>query len=239
MKKLVFAALLLTLLFSNPSPSIVSADEIPIPEDYALDVGNEFIFVMLSPIDPSVDPTGLWLDEHIRSKYKHSGLYRKDDSLIPVWTLDRYSYEFQIEISSDGNYLIEWELMSYMYSDYDSLGLTLFRSGQEVRSYVITDLVTFPKILSYPCEWKSDSFLDEEHNTLWIKTSTHEEYTIDLSTGEIVKGIKPKTKISLIAIGAGVLALVIFSLLWKGCRISKLKKSKLIFEKVTNKVIRG
>lgn len=223
-KQLVFAALFLTLAWPRESTTMAYAEEPPIQEDFTLDVGDKYIFVMLSHVPPSGYATDSHIDENIRSKYNHSGLYRKEDPLAPVWTVDWYAYEFQLEISWDGKYLIRWAYLSYQYSEYDSLALTLFENGQETRKYAIQELVSFPFLLSNPVEWKENSFLDNEQNSLWIRTSLGEEYKIDLATGEIVQGNRPKTRIILFATGSSSLALVIIAMarrIYRSARIQK------------------
>ena len=225
-KQLVYMAILLTLILPKESTTLVYADEIPKQEDYTLEVGNKYIFVMLSTVPPSTYATDSQFDENIRSKYNHSGLYGKDDSLAPIWTVDWYSYEFQIDISLDGKYLIEWAYLSYRYSEYDSIAFTLFENGQEIRKYAINELVSFPFLLSSPYEWKENSVFDKEQNSLWIRTSNGEEYTIDLTTGEIMKGIRPKTKIILFAFGVSFLVLVIAFTTWRVFRFAKIQKQR-------------
>ncbi|HCS39726.1 MAG TPA: hypothetical protein DIW44_09110 [Anaerolineaceae bacterium] len=147
-KRIAITALLLTLLLSNASRTFVSADEIPIPYDYSKDVGENYIFVMLSTVPTSTYDMDSQFDESIRSKFNQSGLYHKDNSHLPIWSVDWYSYDFQIEISSDGKHLIEWGLLSYMYSDFDSIAFTLFENGKEIRKYAINEFVTFPFLIS-------------------------------------------------------------------------------------------
>jgi hypothetical protein len=217
--------LLLLIIFtiSSASPATVFADETPIPHDYMQDVGEKYVFVMLSPNDQSAWGPDIY-DETIRSIYSKSGLYVKGDSPVLVWTLDWYSYEFQIDISLDGKYLIEWALLSYQYSDYDSIALTIFENGQEVRKYAINEFVSFPFLLSSPYEWKENSLIDNEKESLWIRTSNREEYTIDLTTGEIVEGISPKTKIIFSIFGVIFLVLTIAFTAWRFFRVSKIQK---------------
>jgi hypothetical protein len=206
--------LLIIFTISATFPIIVFADETPIPYDYMQDVGEKYVFVMLSPYDPS----GWGPDIHnetIRSIYSKSGLYIKNDSPVLVWILDPDLYLYQAEISSDGKYLIEWALLSYRYSDYDSIAFTLFENGQEVRKYAINEFVSSPFLISSPYEWKENSFIDNEKDTLWIRTSSGEEYTIDLATGEIVKGISPKTKIKILAFGMSFLILIVVFAVWR------------------------
>ena len=209
--------LLLVIFFiSSASPITVFADESPIPRDYLQYVGEKYVFVMLSPYEQSAwaaDEYGDMYDESIRSIYNKSGLYVKGDSPVLVWTIDWYAY--QVEISSNGKYLIEWALLSYQYSDYDSIAFTLFENGQEVRKYAINEFVSSPFLLSSPYEWKENSFIDNEKESLWIRTSTGEEYTIDLATGEIVKGFSPKTKITISTFGMSFLILIVAFAAWR------------------------
>jgi hypothetical protein len=223
-KRLVIVALFLTLFLSNSAKTIVSAEEIPMQNDYSIEVGDNYIFVMLSTDPPSTYATDSQFNENIRSKYIQSGLYRKGDSLAPIWSVDWYSYEFQNELSSDGKYLVEWDLLSYMYSDYDSNALTIFVNGQQIKKYAINEFVTFPFLISNPAEWKENSFFDKEKNSLWIKTSNGEEYTIDLTTGEIVKGINPKTKKFLFSFGIIFLELAIAYTIWRVFRFIKINR---------------
>ena len=194
---------------------LVYADEIPEQEDYTLDVGNKYVFVMLSTVPPSTYATDSQFNKNIRDKYNHSGLYSKDNSLEPIWTVDWYSYKSQIDISLDGKYLIEWAYLSYRYSEYNSIAFTLFEDGREIRQYSIDEFVSFPFLLSSPYEWKENSSIDNEKASLWIRTSNGEEYTIDLATGEIVKGISPKTKIKILAFGMSFLILIVVFAAWR------------------------
>jgi hypothetical protein len=194
---------------------LIYADEIPEQEDYTLDVGNKYVFVMLSTVPPSTYATDSQFNKNIRDKYNHSGLYSKDNSLEPIWTVDWYSYKSQIDISLDGKYLIEWAYLSYRYSEYDSIAFTLFEDGREIRQYSINEFVSFPFLLSSPYEWKENSSIDNEKASLWIRTSNGEEYTIDLATGEIVKGISPKTKIKILAFGMSFLILIVVFAAWR------------------------
>ena len=209
--------LLIIFLISSASPKPVFADEPPIPRDYIQNVGEKYVFVMLSPYEQSAWAADIY-DESIRSIYSKSGLYLKGNSPVLVWTVDVDWYAYQVEISSDGNYLIEWALLSYQYSDYDSIAFTLFENGQAVRNYAINEFVSYPFLLSSPYEWKDNSFIDNEKGSLWIRTSNGEEYTIDLATGEVVKGISPKAKITILAFGMSFLIAVVAFAVW---RVSK------------------
>jgi hypothetical protein len=206
--------LLIIFLISSASPKTAFADEPPIPRDYMQNVGEKYVFVMLSPYEQSAWAADIY-DESIRSVYSKSGLYVKGNSPVLVWTVDVDWYAYQVDISSDGKYLIEWALLSYQYSDYDSIAFTLFENGHDVRNYAINEFVSYPFLLSSPYEWKENSFIDNEKESLWIRTSSGEEYTIDLATGEVVKGISPKTKITILAFGMSFLISIVAFAGWR------------------------
>jgi hypothetical protein len=198
--------LLIIFIILSASPTTVFADEPPIPRDYMQEVGEKYIFVMLSPYEQSSWAADIH-DESIRSTYSKSGLYVKGESPILLWTVDWYAS--QAEISSDGRYLIRWEFV-LSYAEPDIIAFTLFENGRQIKEYAINELVTFPSLLPALFMWKENSSLDNEQNLLWIRTSNGEEYTIDLATGEIVKGITPKTRSTFLTFGMGFLILIVY-----------------------------
>ena len=212
--------LLIIFTISSASPTTVFADEPPIPRDYIQEVGEKYVFVMLSPYDQSAWAADIY-DESIRSIYSKSGLYVKGASPRLLWTVDWYA--FQVEISSDGRYLIRWEFV-LSYAEPDIIAFTLFENGREIKEYAINDLVTFPSLLPALFMWKENSSIDNEQNLLWIRTSNGEEYTIDLATGEIVKGITPKARITFLAFGMGSLILIVSFAVRRGFRLVKTPK---------------
>ena len=110
------------------------------------------------------------------------------------------------------------------YAEPDIIAFTLFENGREIKAYAINDLVTFPSLLPALFMWKENSSVDNEQNLLWIRTSNGEEYTIDLATGEIVKGTTPKTRIAFLAFRMGFLILVVSFVVWKVFRLVKPQK---------------
>ena len=206
--------LLIILTISAAFPTTAFADEPPIPRDYMQNVGENYVFVMLSPYEQSAWAADIY-DESIRRMYSISGLYVKGNSPVLVWSVDADWYAYQVELSSDGKYLIEWALLSYRYSDYDSIAFTLFENGQVVRNYAINEFVSYPFLLSSPYEWKENSLIDSEKGSIWLRTSNGEEYTIDLATGEVVKGMSPKTKITILAFGMSFWLLVVAFAVWR------------------------
>jgi hypothetical protein len=173
---------LIIFTISATFPIIVFADETPIPYDYMQDVGEKYVFVMLSPSDQSDWGPDIY-DESIRSVYSKSGLYVKGNPPVLVWTLDPDWYMYQADISSNGKYLIEWALLSYRYSDYDSIAFTLFENGQEVRNYAINEFVSYPFLLSSPYEWKENAFIQylrQLGSRRWLKSGMNHAQTGNL-----------------------------------------------------------
>lgn len=187
--------------------TIVHADEPPIPHDYTQEVGGTYIFVMLSTLDPSAY-AGNTRDENIRSHYNVSGLYSKSDSLTPIWTVDWYA--FRVNISSDGKYLVRWGDWPIIH-DYDALALEFYENGRVIKSYAVKDLVMSPSLLPETVshyEWEETSSFDAEQEVLWLKTLNKEEYTFNLTTGEVIKRFLPPAEVSsfqIIIIVCGVL----------------------------------
>lgn len=199
-KKYVFnIAIVIAFVTSVMSWTFAYADEPPIPHDYTQDVGEKYIFVMLSTDDPSVWAADIQ-DENIRSQYSKSGLYIKGENM-PLWTVDWYA--FRVNISLDGKYLVrwgDWPIIRY----YDAMALEFYDNGQMIKSYVVKDLVTAPSLLPETVshyEWEETSSFDAVQNILWLKTLNKEEYTFDITTGEIIKRFLqptevPKTEVS-------------------------------------------
>jgi hypothetical protein len=173
--------------------AFVYADEPPIPHDYTQDVGEKYIFVMLSTDDPSVWAADIQ-DENIRNQYSKSGLYIKGEN-TPLWTVVWFA--FRVNISSDGKYMVrwgDWPIIHY----YDAMALEFYDNGQVIKSYTVKDLVASPSLLPETVshyEWEETSSFDSEHNILWLKTLNKEEYTFDITTGEIIKKFLPPTEV--------------------------------------------
>ena len=194
-KHLFNLAIVIAFATSLASWIIVYADEPPIQHDYTQEVGQKYVFVMLSTDDPSTKAADMQ-DENIRSKYSKSGLYTKGESLEPLWTVDWYS--FRVNISSDGKYLIRWGDWPIV-SDYDALAFAFYENGQEIKRYVVKDLVASPSLIPETVshyEWEENSSFGDEQKTLWVMTLNKEEYTFDITTGNIVKKVSPPTEIA-------------------------------------------
>jgi hypothetical protein len=193
-KHLFNLAILMALAISLTPWMIVEADEPPIQNDYIQEIGEKYIFVMLSTDDPSIWAADIQ-DENIRSMYSKSGLYIKGESLEPLWAVEWYS--FRVNISSDGKYLVRWGDWPII-TDYDALAFAFYENGQEIKRYEVKDLVISPSLLSESTshyEWEETSSFDAEQRLLWVRTLNKEEYTFDITTGKITKKILPPTEV--------------------------------------------
>jgi hypothetical protein len=190
----------------------------PAPEfDYIQEVGKgKFVFVMLSI---KGDPTaygqgGAVQDAEIRRQYSASGLYRKDDSTTPLWTVDWYA--FQVALSSDGKYLIRWGPWPF-HGNYDELALAFYKDGQELQQYTVKDLVAVPELLPRSVShygWEKQTSFDATTNVLHLETHTGETYDFDITSGEKLTETKSSlTNVVLLTTVGIVLFGVVFVLL--------------------------
>jgi hypothetical protein len=87
-------------------------------------------------------------------------------------------------------------------------------------------------LLSAPDRWKKHSFFDKEQKLLSIQTSNREQYTIDVTTGEFVKGTNPKIRFMISVFGVSLLILIIIFVYKHYSILSKLKSE--LFPKIAN-----
>ena len=166
----------LGLIFSAAS---ALADSPAPPRDYTKITENgEYIFVMLRPDDPSIKS-----QSDLRENYKISGLYRNDGSGEPLWAVDWYA--FGVIPSSDGKHLIRWGPWA---STTDQLALSFYEDGNEIKRYLIWELVCDETKLKRSVshfQWVSESSYDDNQGTLYLKTSDEREFRFSIATGEI------------------------------------------------------
>jgi hypothetical protein len=181
---LLILAILLQYHVSRAQP----LSDSPAPEfDYIQEVGDgQFVFVMLSiEDDPSAyGQGGAVQDQNIRQQYSQSGLYENDVSTTPLWTVDWYA--FQVEISSDGKYLVRWGPWPF-HEDYDELALAFYKDGVEIKRYTVNDLVADPKSLPRSVShyfWVKETSFNPTTNVLHLETQNGEVYDFDVTTEE-------------------------------------------------------
>jgi len=125
-------------------------------------------------------------DEEIRAKYARSGLYKNDGSKEPIWVVDWYASK--VDVTSDGRHLIRWGPWPLL-RDYRELALEFYEDGQLLKSYRISDLVARPSKLPRTVShyaWMEEAELDQDKKELFLKTQNGEEYSFDVTTGEIL-----------------------------------------------------
>ncbi|MBA3725307.1 MAG: hypothetical protein H0W86_02380 [Armatimonadetes bacterium] len=195
-----FAPLLLAVLFL---PASARSDEEASPYDYIRPVkGGRYIFVMLRPArgrqyaysyEVYADASSCKSsskDGLLFKKYPASGLYRKG-STKPLWTVSWYS--FDVRVCSDGVHLVRFGPWPRSGDDRKTLALGFFRSGKEVRSYAVRDLVadqqSLPQSFSH-YEWMKSSSFDDAGKRLKVELLKGYDYgrgqslIFDIPTGE-------------------------------------------------------
>jgi hypothetical protein len=132
---------LVLLAFGVTFPFFSSlADREAPPNDYVqATTDGRYVFVMLVPEDlqgatlPSVE-----IAKRIRKRYPCSGMYRKEDPRIPLWTVDWYS--FTVYPSTDGIHLAQ--LRTWPDKDeYDIAGVIFYRNGQKLEEFTVRQLI--------------------------------------------------------------------------------------------------
>jgi hypothetical protein len=193
------AALVLTALNLSTSAAL---DEEGLPFDYIRPVkGGQYIFVMLRPVDGRkyaydydvyADATSqkhTSRDGLLFKKYPASGLYRKG-STKALWTVDWYS--FSVSACSDGEHLVRFGPWARSSDNGNTLAVGFYRSGKEIKSYTVRDLVPdlkdLPRSVSH-YQWMKSSSLDDTRKQLRIRLlkdyyKAGELLTFDLRTGE-------------------------------------------------------
>ncbi len=160
----------------------------------AASANGKFVFVMLAPIQAEADgiksrPEHRKEIQNLRSKYRVSGLYVKDGSATPMWTVSWYAYS--VIVASDGVHLVRqgpWAEGS------STEAFSLFRNGKEIRTYRVGDLVdttlTLPHTVSH-FVWAQSMRLDDSTRILYVTTLNKDRYAIDITTGNVIRAYRP------------------------------------------------
>ncbi len=182
------AVLLCCLLWALPAA--VWADRARPPRDYALEVAQgRYVFVMLatrsSPLDPGApDDVGvLDPDEALRKTYKASGLYPAGQT-TPLWTVPWYAFE--VFPAPDGEHLVR---LGPWASSTEQLALAFYSRGNELKRYLIQDLVKNPDRLRHTVShffWKKQHQLDAKAGVFRLDTVDCRSYRFSLQSGEIL-----------------------------------------------------
>jgi hypothetical protein len=181
MKKVFIS--ILTIIFML-MPRVASADSEVAPYSYKeLASNNKFVFVMIYPNSEEVKTE----DGKI---YTKTGLYKNDNSIEPLWTIEGYSHK--VYISSDGNYAAKlgpWpRLTEFNNRDLNQLVVAFYDRGKLTHEYYIKDLVVdeskLQKSVSH-FEFNKELNFDDAQNILKLETYDGSKYVFDMKTGEI------------------------------------------------------
>ena len=182
---------------------------------------GQFRLVMLAPwpvLEDAVAPVDaasgyipysqLERTKELRTKYSRSGLYRNDGSSTPLWTVDWYSQS--VAISSDGVNLSS--LNDGTVSGLSVEALTFYENGEEIRRYIVGDLVRSIKELSLGFEgyWWLEGFAFDDDNTLVVTLVNKDRFSFDIRTGNIIRIERDPRKLYVgFLVGIALLLLII------------------------------
>ena len=153
---------------------------------------KKHIFVMLSPL--ALEDDYRYAEEvdeiaWIRSTYPKSGLYLNNGSTTPAWTYSEgfWRHERPI-IAPDGEHVIfpgDWT-----YDEYGLRAVEFMRCGVTIRTYSDADIIPQWRFKAMLNGFKppacSHTYFDPVKMTYTIRTNQGEQFTFDVTTGEIV-----------------------------------------------------
>jgi hypothetical protein len=148
---------------------------------------GKFVFVMFPNITlererKTLNDSARSAAHAIRHPWPQSGMYRNDGSIVPLWTVDWFSYK--VDVLSDGEHVVRYT--AYGLTREGESALAFYRNGELLRSYERTDLSLIGRK-----GWLDESHLDETTSTLAVETTTYEWYTFDVRTGEMTSRFRP------------------------------------------------
>ena len=183
------------------------------PTSYKMVVpGGKHVFVMIAPGNAADD---FWLrndkEAELRRLYKRSGLYLNDGSTEPVWTVDWYSR--WVEAASDGVHLIRHGWWNF---SVDQEAISFFANGNLTRTYMMRDLVDFPRLLRYSIDWRNRGQFDDGGLKYSLGTQGGNTFVFDVRTGEIESQSRP----ALLAYQIAIATFIAAGVFWVMRRIS-------------------
>jgi hypothetical protein len=151
----------------------------------------------------------------LRATFPSSGLYDVG-STEPIWTVDWYGESRLVRLSDDARYVVVINRFGGGGDRFDhplSWGIRFFDRGREIANHNVQDLVEFPSLIPFTTSdwhnlWIDQSVYDTEiqNGILSLRTSTHEWYRFDVSTGRIVNEFRMWR---IVARGIAALALMV------------------------------
>jgi hypothetical protein len=152
--------------------------------------------------------------EYLRTTYPTCGLYRNDGSTTPLWTYDgRWSSD--LVIAPDGECAIfpgDWTRY-----EYGTQAVTFMRRGQQLRSYTDQELIPGWIMKAVLNGFTPPNCVGTDFNSqkmiYIIRTNQHEEFTFDVTTGELIEFHSPFPAYFAVA-GVTMCGLVALAIYW-------------------------
>jgi len=169
---------------------------------------------------------GLERELELERKYPQSGLYRNDGSTKLLWPVEYISICKEIHISNGGIHLV----VAFLDWEYDNVSdrgnaLDFYASGKLLASYREESLISAYWVrfaLSRWCglDWVTveNAVYDDRAQTFQISTNQGDEFTFDVTTGDLISSSSP-WPIGF-ALLFGFFALVVYGL-WRTSRRTK------------------
>ncbi|QEL16102.1 hypothetical protein [Limnoglobus roseus] len=188
-------------LLTTSSPATATK---PAPyHSFVRPVGEKFVFVMRTDdgnlshfIEEYAAP-----QREIHKKYKASGLYRVDDPVNPLWTVDWIDWPENLLVLKDGVHLV-WFRSGYLglvsgspphldrHEWLQARVIEVYANGKSIWSRQVDEVVPYPALLPDGRWYQSISAYTEE-NTLEIRTRDSFTTVFDYRTGEIRSQTRP------------------------------------------------
>ncbi|MDD5436516.1 MAG: hypothetical protein PHX20_03125 [Candidatus Omnitrophica bacterium] len=175
--------LLVSVLFAV-YPLGLLADDAPSYEQ--LSPNGKYVFVMLSK---SPDAGGRV--DMLKSRYKHSGLYKVTNMKKSLWRVNWYSPS--VHIASDGIHLVRvgrpYTAAINGKPDMAQLAIAFYENGSPAKKYLIKDLITKSSKLTKTkagFEWQKRIAFDDASATIDVELVTGQTKTFDIKSGKMV-----------------------------------------------------
>lgn len=156
------------------------------PHDFSINLPNdELVFVMLVP-DHIADESSLFsnTDASIRNRYPSSGLYTIESPPELLWDADWYSYDDDIQMTSNGKYLVR---LSVDPEVDNNRGITFYENGEQINRYPISNL-TMPSLVGDNTNWRPSLEISEDERIASLSNQNGSTFEFDVQTGELESG---------------------------------------------------
>jgi hypothetical protein len=164
---------------------------------------GRWLFVMLPPGGALKDVPPLYVAEtqKLAAKYPASGLYTNDGSTTPIFTVDWYS--FRVYPANDGLHVLSIDATSTFTAQYiantlsdedvqkqlNAPAVVVYEKDKPIRTHLLKDLVKDPAACKRSVQhliWLAGEAVDPSGTKLVLNTQDQNQYTFDLSSGDII-----------------------------------------------------